>query len=76
MKRNAFDAVRAEPGQLADILFELCGGPCVVGVGLRAVAELMAADGIRRRGRQVERPVDAQPAFRPIDAAEQLAGGE
>ena len=63
--------------EFADILFELRGvDHRVVGVGLRPVAELMAADRICGRRGEVEWTVDAQMAFRPIDPAEELAGSE
>ena len=63
--RNAFDAVVAEQRQLADVLIELPIVPAVVRVGLLAVSELVTANGVARRGRDVEIAGDGSRGRRP-----------
>ena len=54
LERDALNAVRAEQGQFADVLFELLFVPAVVAVGRVPIAELMAANGQGGRGGEVE----------------------
>src|SRR5262245_291727 len=42
-RRNQFDGIGAEYGQVANVLFPEREIPTVVGVGLRSIAQLMAA---------------------------------
>src|SRR5436190_17178935 len=76
LKGDTFDDVDAEERQLADVLLELRGVPRVVRVGLRAIAELMAADGIGGRGGEIEGRVEPEIAARPVQLAQEAAGTE
>ena len=47
-RRDQLDGVGSEDGQIANVLLPHRHGPAIVGIGLRPVAELMAAQGITR----------------------------
>ena len=69
----AFDA---EDREVADVLLPHRHVPGVVGVGLRAVAELMAAERDLRRRDDGERGWDAQRAARHAQLAQQPSDAE
>ena len=75
-RRNELDGVVAEDRQVADVLLPHRDGPAVVGVGLGPVAELMAAQRRRRRGREPQRRRDGEGAAIHAQLAEQASDAE
>ena len=53
LRRNQLHRVRAEYGEVADILLPLVKIPAVIGVRLRAIAQLVPANWIGRCGRNI-----------------------
>ena len=74
--RNQLDGVGAEDGQVADVPLPLRQVPAVVGIGLGAVAELMAAEGIPRARFDLERRRQQDAALGRPQLAEQPADAE
>ena len=83
--RDDLDGIGAEQGQLAEVLFPFGDGPAGVGVGLRAVADLMPAQrivgrgdhrsaGQQRVGQQYRRAADFQVAQQPTHPVQHAAG--
>ena len=73
LERDAFDAVRAEQSQLADVLLELFVIPAIVRVRGLPVAKLMAADWQDGSGRDIQIGRDARRAPGPLQRPQKLA---
>ncbi len=75
-RRDEFDGVGAEDGQVADVAFPHGDAPAVVGVGLGAVAQLMAAQRILGRGAEIERAGQSNGIATHLECAQQAADAE
>ncbi len=75
-RRDQFDGVGAEDDEVANVLFPHRRGPGVVGVGLGAVAELMAADGNLRRGDDAQAVVEIEPLAGHVQFAQKVSGSK
>ncbi len=74
--RNQLDGVGAEDGEVADVAFPHRDAPGVVGVGLGAVAQLMAAQRVFRRGLNIERAGKGDRIAAHFEGAQQAADAE
>ncbi len=74
--RNELDGVGAEDGEVADVAFPHRDAPGVVGIGLGAVAQLMAAQGVFGRGLNIERAGEGDRIAAHFEGAQQAADAE
>ncbi len=75
-RRNQFDGVGAEDHEIANVLLPHRYGPRVVGVGLRAVSELVAAYGDLRRGDHAQAVVEVEPLPSHVQLAKKVSGSK
>ena len=75
-RRNQLDGIAAEHDEVADVLFPSRHVPRVVRVGLGPVAELVAAQPVRRRRRDIEVVWKRDDARAHPQAAEQVTDPE
>src|SRR5262245_27358598 len=75
-RRNQLNGVRAKDGQVAYVLLPHRQRPAVVGIGLRAIAELMPAQRVFRRRNDVEAVGQGDLALRHPQRAQQAADAE
>jgi hypothetical protein len=73
---DQFDGVGAEDSEVAEIALPLVEVPAVVGVGLGAIAQLVPAQGMARRGREPESRREEDPPPRHPQLAEQPPDAE
>ena len=75
-RRNQLDGVGAEDRQVAYVAFPLRHVPPVVGVSLGPVAQLVAAQGVLRRGLNIQRARQGDRIAAHFECAQQAAHAE
>ncbi len=75
-RRDQLDGVGAEDDEVANVLLPHGDGPAIVGVGLGAVAQLVAAQGVPGRGGEAQIVGRIHGVAVHVQVAEQGAGAE